>query len=440
MNRKIEKLVRCLAFAWLLTSSVLPTFGQFKTYDKVFEFDSFGYAKVCNNYDKEEQLTGIIDKSGHEIVPMNYYDVSVANAEIAVVTEAGPEGPKGMQALYNLKSGKQITDFKYYDVNFDGKLGLGLAETEHGNIIIDSKGKNTNAGAFDDAQYLGDGFILRQSGRNVKFYDLYGKPISDKIFKDVYHYDDWFVKPKNGWLQVWYPKDEIHYETSYWLCNDGTLLPDAEYLIKVECKDDKYVIVDDSEMNETNLVSTKDGSVLAAFKADACWRSGDSVIVKKGKEYFIKNLKGEDVAKLDLSYLGSFSENLAYARDSQGKDCFVDRKGNKVIDDEDKKSAGYPPYVDDPFFSEGLVPYLEDRSVGFINKKGEVVVPAQYNKVYRFIDGHAVVQDFDDNYGMIDKNGNVVVPLEYKGCRCNTKDFAIVKLQDGKETILKLAK
>ena len=41
---------------------------------------------------------------------------------------------------------------------------------------------------------------------------------------------------------------------------------------------------------------------------------------------------------------------------------------------------------------------------------------------------------------MIDKNGNIVVPLEYKGCRNNTKGYAIVVLQDGKETILKLAK
>ena len=438
MNRKIEKLVRCLAFAWLLTSPVLPTFGQFKTYDKVFEFDSLGYAKVCNNYDKEEQLAGIIDKSGREIVPMNYSDISVKNAEIAVVTQAGPSGPKGMQALFNLKSGKQITDFKYYYVYFDGTLGLGLAETEHGNIIIDSKGKNTKVGSFDDAQYLGDGFILQQSGENVKFYNLYGKLISDKIFKDVYHYDDWFVKPQNGWLQVWYPKDETHYESSYWLCNDGTLLSDAEYMIKVEYKDDNYVIVDDTEMNEKNLISTKDGSILGAFKADACWHSGDSVIVKKGKEYFIKNLKGEDVAKLDLSYLSSFSEDLAYARDSQGKSCFVDRKGNKVIDYEGK--VAYYPGPGEIWFSEGLAPYREDRRKGFINKKGEVVIPAQFSEVYSFIDGHAVVRDFDHKYGMIDKNGNIVVPLEYKGCRNNTKGYAIVVLQDGKETILKLAK
>lgn len=66
MNRKIEKLVRCLAFAWLLTSPVLPTFGQFKTYDKVFEFDSLGYAKVVTITTKRnnwlESLTNLVVK------------------------------------------------------------------------------------------------------------------------------------------------------------------------------------------------------------------------------------------------------------------------------------------------------------------------------------------------------------------------------------------
>jgi len=57
---------------------------------------------------------------------------------------------------------------------------------------------------------------------------------------------------------------------------------------------------------------------------------------------------------------------------------------------------------------------IEDEKYvhGFINSKGEVIVPIIYDKVKDFDDGIALVEK-DGEYGFIDKTGKIVVPLKY---------------------------
>ena len=116
------------------------SFAQFKNYDNVFDFDEFGFARVCNNYDTENQLVGIVDSIGREIIPLKYYDIDISDSRVAVVVEPSVEGEKGMRALVDLKTGREITTFKYFYVD-SFENGLAFAETENGNEFINSQGK-----------------------------------------------------------------------------------------------------------------------------------------------------------------------------------------------------------------------------------------------------------------------------------------------------------
>lgn len=75
---------------------------------------------------------------------------------------------------------------------------------------------------------------------------------------------------------------------------------------------------------------------------------------------------------------------------------------------------------------------------GYINTKGEEIIPCIYDYVYYFEEGLAVVEK-DSKKGYIDKEGKEVIPCVYD----NASDFAngIATVQkDGIWYILKLIK
>jgi hypothetical protein len=110
-----------------------------------------------------------------------------------------------------------------------------------------------------------------------------------------------------------------------------------------------------------------------------------------------------------------FSEGLATARGPDA-DAYIDRKGNIVLADNDDYRLSARP------FSEGLAPYILSGSSpgfsyyseGFIDKNGDVVIPARFDEVRGFSEGLAAVKDADSGqWGFIDHSGTYVIPPSY---------------------------
>ena len=82
---------------------------------------------------------------------------------------------------------------------------------------------------------------------------------------------------------------------------------------------------------------------------------------------------------------------------------FIDKRGNVVV-----------PFKYDwvDKFSEGLACVELNGKYGCIDKQGNVVVPIKYDKVDDFSE-NVIVVGLNGKYGCIDKQGNVVVPLKY---------------------------
>ena len=87
---------------------------------------------------------------------------------------------------------------------------------------------------------------------------------------------------------------------------------------------------------------------------------------------------------------------------------------------------------------------VKDGKCGYINKKGELVVPLEYDYVNSAIDGYAVcgkgitTTDEEDRvtyrgikYGMIDMDNNVVIPFEYDNATWAPKGYMAAQ-KDGK--------
>ena len=126
--------------------------------------------------------------------------------------------------------------------------------------------------------------------------------------------------------------------------------------------------------------------------------SGKDVIVELTPEFVNAIQKYEK--------LGSFNEGLApVLRD--GKWGFINTKGEEVI------PCQYPnPYEDftaSPFY-EGMALVQKDGKWGFINTKGEEVIPIsiEAESIGRFSEGLAFVYIDEENFSVINKEGKTV--------------------------------
>lgn len=118
------------------------------------------------------------------------------------------------------------------------------------------------------------------------------------------------------------------------------------------------------------------------------------------------DLKGNVVLRLsDIEWAYGFNEGLACV----GKDekyGFINEKGEVVIPCKYK----YPTQV-----SEGLIPVCNDFfKYGYIDTKGNQVIEFKYDQARDFENGYAIVRTNSGGVGMIDKNGNEIFPCEYK--------------------------
>ena len=78
---------------------------------------------------------------------------------------------------------------------------------------------------------------------------------------------------------------------------------------------------------------------------------------------------------------------------------------------------------------QDLISYSDDNfKMGFKNRNGQIIIPAQWNMVYDFHEGLAMVQN--GNCGFINTKGEVVVPLEWDCCEYFSEGLAVVKKDD----------
>ncbi len=122
----------------------------------------------------------------------------------------------------------------------------------------------------------------------------------------------------------------------------------------------------------------------------------------------------------------TFSEGLTPINNNDKGIGFIDNKGNVVIDF--KYHSARP-------CSEGLMAVKLDNKWGYINKKGELIIDYKYDEVKEFSEGYAAVakeiknsNGFTDTYwGFIDKEGNEVVECKYSTVNKFSNGLALVK-------------
>jgi hypothetical protein len=144
---------------------------------------------------------------------------------------------------------------------------------------------------------------------------------------------------------------------------------------------------------------------------------------------------GKRVVKLSDKNAGDFHDGLAATvpLNAVRERGYIDRSGRQVI-------KGDYWFVDD--FSEGRAGVVSDRKYGFINKQGEMVVPARFDVLRsrrhpeapvssgRFREGLACVR-LDGLYGYINKQGDFAIPPKFSHAQEFSEGLAWVVTKDG---------
>ena len=181
---------------------------------------------------------------------------------------------------------------------------------------------------------------------------------------------------------------------------------------KVSSDDFKYGFVDE----EGKFIIQPKYKQATVFSEGLAW-----VVEENGAPIAI-NKKGETKITLkNAEKVGIFKEGLAFFsvfnKDGKKEFGFIDNTGNIVIK---------PKFSAVGFFTEGLCAVENELGkIGYINKKGELIVNYQFDEAGEFINGRAITAS-GEKCGVIDTSGKYVINPQYDDIIYD-KDFYIIK-------------
>ena len=107
---------------------------------------------------------------------------------------------------------------------------------------------------------------------------------------------------------------------------------------------------------------------------------------------------------------GDFHEGAAYIRLESGRSYFIDRTGAILFE----CPQGWQLYPPNHFFSNGLIPMRDTESgfYGYLDQRGDWVIPPQFDLAGSFEYGYAWVQR-GGHFGVIDQAGKRTIPCSY---------------------------
>lgn len=142
------------------------------------------------------------------------------------------------------------------------------------------------------------------------------------------------------------------------------------------------------------------------------------------------DLKGKWVLQPNFEDIEPFSEGIAVGK----------KEGYVLIQRDDFSLWRLPAEVEKVLACKNsYLPYKSYNKWGFINKKGEIIIPAQYDTVHYFINGLACVKQ-NTKWGCIDLYNKVVVPFrEAKQISSFTQNTQYVLLDTREENLPALA-
>lgn len=146
------------------------------------------------------------------------------------------------------------------------------------------------------------------------------------------------------------------------------------------------------------------------FIEAGAFRDGLALVFNKNRSYGYIGTDGNYVVQPDYSDATIFNEGIAWVREDRGYPMAVDKEGNILFAAKEAYSVS--------IYSDGLAAFEQKEKdhtsrFGYLNRKGEVVIPAQFFEAGFFCNGLAAVANEDGKYGYINKKGELVIAYQF---------------------------
>jgi len=162
----------------------------------------------------------------------------------------------------------------------------------------------------------------------------------------------------------------------------------------------------------------------------ASCKNGPLAVICLNKHYGCINPKGDIVIKPEWDYVLPSWGNKTFLVERDSLYGFVNRKGEVIIP---------LRYKDADVFYDGLAFTGDGKHYGFINTKGDTVISFIYDEGSGGFDPSSGLADVSihDSCGYIDKKGRLVIPRMYRICYDFSRSgYAKVETSDWKELLI----
>lgn len=214
-----------------------------------------------------------------------------------------------------------------------------------------------------------------------------------------------------------------------------------------------------------------EGKIVIEFKYDdaGSFREFNLAPVKLDNKYGYINSKGEFVIEPQFEYARSFEKSglaivTVFTKPNPNNRGYINNQGEFVIEPQFANTYGFEAlggnaakvevftndwnldwrgFIDksgkqiswdwDGYFYESDLAYFFDNGkYGFKNKKGEIIIPAKFDRVNDFRESDLVAVKINEKWGFIDKAGSVIIEPQFDAVRgFHNSNLAAVGIYEG---------
>lgn len=374
--------------------------GEFKN-GKAFihQDDKNGYgARICINT-KGEKLFELPNKN-------------------MIVNEFEPEdvafvmGTNGLYALLNNK-GQFLTDFVYNGIYSGSEEGFFEVKRNGKHGHIDINGKEIIPCMYNDGCYFSEGVVAEYLNGKCGMVDCFNHTVIPFEYEEICICKNNLINAKkNGKYGLINKFNEVIVDFKF---DEIDCWQTRECIVYPARIGDKWGLIDRYENTVEKFIY--DDAQLISDNED---NAGEFIILLKGELKAIYSTKKKGfITDFIYNFVGFLSENrfIVCANDKAG---FVDIYGETIT-----PLVYDSQYTND--FSEGVCVVYKDNKAGIIDLTGELIVPCIYEKLENCKNGLILATNSDGQKGYINKKGEIVIPFgKYYFCYNFNEGYAVV--------------
>ena len=363
---------------------------------------------------KQNDLSGIIDRSGNKIVDAKYEEIKIPNPEKAVFICYNQDNIK----VVNEKNEEILTQYDEVepirlkniasDLMYEKSILKYKENGKYGLISFDGK-KITNA-VYDEIEGLPykEGELLVKQNEKYGVINIKGYKLIDIIYDQVSV--DGYYTYQEGYKYAGYivsNKTEEGYRYGYINDKGKQILP-LEYnelsrITDIEDNKNAYLIV--AKNGQFGLTKNENEVIKNEYQSISYDKNNSTLVVEKSKKYGVLTLDGKNIVPVKYNqinivgiyiYAKNDEETVAFNKDGTKADININIA---ILNTENEK---YRIRINNE----------DGTQYGVIGKNGEQIIEEKYHYIEYLYEDFFIVSDENSKLGVIDNKNNAKIAIE----------------------------